>query len=553
MVRTGANIVINSLCRNGTETLFGYPGGAVLPIYEELYRNSDRLRHILCAHEQNAVHAADGYARTTGRPGVVIATSGPGAANLVTGIATASLDSVPLVVITGNVSVPLLGKDSFQELDITSVTRGITKHNFAVNSPCELSRVIDAAFHIALDGRPGPVLIDIPKDVQNESCQEEDESSPLYFTRKTPLPALDALIRMLCESSRPLIYSGGGIISGRAWGELEELANRVDAPVVFSMMGLTAMRSSHPRNGGMCGMHGTALSAELLKKCDLILALGVRFSDRASGNCEKFREGKKIIHIDIDPSEINKNVSADMGITGSLKSVLTELLKTLPRQSRPEWQQFYKSIKLKNVPAEIKTLVPEPLFPAVAKYCDEDCVIVTDVGQHQIWTMHYYPFKTPGSLLTSGGLGTMGYGLGAAIGSSVARGGKRTLLFTGDGSFGMSLQELATAVSQKLPLLIIICNNGVLGMVRQWQTMFYDQHYSHTTLNRQTDFPALARAFGAEGKKITTLEELDSALQDLAPDRPTVLDCRLDKDEWALPIIPPGGSIEEMITEKKGI
>lgn len=551
MIRTGANIVIESLCRNNAETVFGYPGGAVLPIYDELYKNQHRINHILCAHEQNAVHAADGYARITRRPGVVIATSGPGASNLVTGIATAYLDSVPLVIITGNVNTALLGKDSFQELDITGVTRPIVKHNFAVTSVRELAGVIDAAFRIALDGRKGPVLIDIPKSIQCDSCSEKNHCSPLYFSNPLRTPDLSAALQALNESSRPLIYAGGGIISAGASGELEHLAELLDAPVVFSMMGLTAMNHDHPKNAGMCGMHGTAASAELLDKCDLLLALGVRFSDRAAGDPEKFRKNKRIIHIDIDHSELNKNVTADIGIRGELKETLQKLLSALPRKRHPEWNAFLEKAKSSNSPCTESSLVPRTLFATVAEYCDKDCAVATDVGQHQMWTMHHYPFHRPGSLLTSGGLGTMGYGLGAAIGASIAQNGKCVVLFTGDGSFGMSLQELATAVTYKLPLVIVICNNGVLGMVRQWQTMFFNQHYSCSTLNRQTDFPALARAFGAEGKKITTLEELRAALSDLPADRPLVLDCHLDQDEFALPMIPPGGSVEDMITEKK--
>lgn len=551
MIRTGANIVIESLCRNHVETVFGYPGGAVLPIYDELYKNQHRIDHILCAHEQNAVHAADGYARISRRPGVVIATSGPGASNLVTGIATAYLDSVPLVIITGNVNASLLGRDSFQELDITGVTRPIVKHNFTVTSVRELAGVMDAAFRIALEGRRGPVLIDIPKSIQCDSCSEKNYCSPLYFTHPLRQPDLTAAVSALKDAARPLIYAGGGVVAACAFHELESLAEHLDAPVVFSMMGLSAMSCDHPKNAGMCGMHGTAASAELLDKCDLLLALGVRFSDRAAGDPEKFRKNKRIIHIDIDHSELNKNVTVDMGIRGELKETLTRVLELLPRQSRPLWHDFLEKVKGTPRPCEKKSLVPQNLFATVAEYCGPDCAVATDVGQHQMWTMHHYPFRRSGALLTSGGLGTMGYGLGAAIGASIAQGGKRVVLFTGDGSFGMSLQELATAVTYRLPLLIVICNNGVLGMVRQWQTMFFRKRYSCSTLNRQTDFPALARAFGAEGQKITTLEELKAALSHLPADRPLVLDCRLDQDEFALPMIPPGGSVEDMITQKE--
>lgn len=551
MTQTGASIIVDALCRNGVKTVFGYPGGAVLPLYEELYRNQHRLEHILCAHEQNAVHAADGFARASGRPGVVIATSGPGASNLVTGIATAFLDSVPLVVITGNVSVHLQGKDSFQELDTVSLTRSIVKHNFDVASAEELSGIIDAAFFIACDGRPGPVVIDIPQSVQKACCESCDFREPLFFSQAPSPVNLKPVAELIAQSRRPLIYAGGGVVAAGVFQELEMLAEKMDAPVTFSMMGLSAMGADHPRNAGMCGMHGTLRSAQLLKECDLLLALGVRFSDRAVGDTEAFRKNKKIIQIDIDRSEINKNVKVDAAVTGDLKELLPQLLRELSAEERPSWREYASSFERSEPAPDPTRLTPRTLIGTVAKHLEEDCLIATDVGQHQMWTMQYFPFKKPRTLLSSGGLGTMGYGLGAAIGGSVARGGKRTVLFTGDGSFGMSLQELATAVSQKLPLLICIFNNGVLGMVRQWQNMFYQQHYSHTTLNRQTDFAALAQAFGAKGVTVNTPDELEHALAGLPCDRPAVLDCRLDQDEFVLPMIPPGGSVEDMISSKE--
>ena len=551
MKRSGAAIVIESLCRNSVQTVFGYPGGAVLPIYDELYKNAHRINHVLCAHEQNAAHAADGFARVTGKPGVVIATSGPGATNLVTGIANAYLDSVPLVAITGNVAVPLLGRDSFQEVDITGITREIVKHNFSVNNVRELSGILDTAFKIASSGRPGPVLVDIPKSVQTDLCDESEFVHQELFFNELPDPDLTGAVAAITESERPLIYAGGGVVAAGASRELQALAEKISAPVAFSMMGLTALPRDHKRNLGMCGMHGSRSSARIQEACDLILALGVRFSDRATGNTAKYKAGKKIIHVDIDNAEIGKNATADIELCGDVKDVLKKLLAALPDQPRPEWEETVCHAKELDVLPEEQTLTPRTLLETVARFCDDDTVVATDVGQHQMWTMQYFPFKSPRTLLTSGGLGTMGFGLGAAIGGCIANNRKRTVLFTGDGSFGMCLQELATAVSQNLPLLIVIFNNGVLGMVRQWQTMFYEKHYSHTTLNRKTDFPALARAFGAEGKKVTDPAGLHAALQKLADDRPTVLDCQLDMDEFVLPMIPPGGSVKDLIITKE--
>ena len=550
MKRSGAEIVIESLCRNKVKTVFGYPGGAVLPIYDELYKNAHRLNHVLCTHEQNAAHAADGFARVTGNPGVVISTSGPGATNLVTGIANAYLDSVPLVAITGNVAVPLLGKDSFQEVDITGITRPVVKHNFAVSDVRELSWILDAAFKIASSGRPGPVLVDIPKSIQTDVCEESEFVSQELFFNDLPDEDLTAAVEAITEAERPLIYAGGGVVASGASEELQTFAEKISAPVAFSMMGLTALPAGHPANLGMCGMHGSQSSAKLQSECDLIIALGVRFSDRATGNTAKYKQGKKLIHVDIDLSEINKNTTADIELCGDVKTVLKKLLSLLPQQPRTQWlEQVSEAKKLDLLPAE-NNLTPRTLLKTVAKYCEADTVVATDVGQHQMWTMQYFPFRSPRTLLTSGGLGTMGFGLGAAIGGCIANDRKRTVLFTGDGSFGMCLQELATAVSQNLPLLIVIFNNGVLGMVRQWQTMFYEKHYSSTTLNRKTDFPALAKAFGAEGKKVTSLLELENALTTLAPDTPTVLDCQLDMDEFVLPMIPPGGSVQDLVTRR---
>ena len=550
MKKSGAAIVIEALCRNGADTVFGYPGGAVLPIYDELYKNAHRINHILCAHEQNAAHAADGFARVSGKAGVVIATSGPGATNLVTGIANAYLDSVPLVAITGNVAVPLLGRDSFQEVDITGITQEIVKHNFAVSDVKDLNGILDAAFKIASSGRPGPVLVDIPKSIQTDMCDESEYTCQELFFNSLPEVDFTETLRLISAAKRPLIYSGGGVVSSGASDELLVLAKRISAPVTFSMMGLTALPANEPLNLGMCGMHGTASSAEMFSECDLVIALGVRFSDRATGNTAKYKEGKKIIHVDIDHAEINKNTAADVELCGDVKAVLQQLLQKLPRIAHPEWEKKCAEAKKLDFHPKSDQLTPLNLLQTVAAYCTPDTVIATDVGQHQMWTMQYFPFQNPRTLLTSGGLGTMGFGLGAAIGGCIANKRKLTVLFTGDGSFGMSLQELATAVSQKLPLVIVIFNNGVLGMVRQWQTMFYEKHYSHTTLNRKTDFVALAKAFGANGKKIFTLAGLERALFNPPADVPLVLDCQLDMDEFVLPMIPPGGSVKDLITRR---
>ena len=550
MKLNGSEILTEVLIEQGVDTVFGYPGGAVLPIYDELYKNAHRINHVLCAHEQNAAHAADGFARVTGKPGVVIATSGPGATNLVTGIANAYLDSVPLVAITGNVAVPLLGRDSFQEVDITGITREIVKHNFSVSDVRELSGTLDAAFEIASSGRPGPVLVDIPKSVQTDLCDESEFVRQELFFNTLPDADVCEAVKAVTDSKRPLIYAGGGVVAAGASRELQALSEKISAPVAFSMMGLTALPADHPVNLGMCGMHGSQSSAKLQSECDLIIALGVRFSDRATGNTAKYKEGRKIIHVDIDCAEISKNTATDIELCGDVKDVLQKLLAVLPQQDRPEWKNRVAEAKKLDVLPEEKTLTPRTLLKTVANFCNDDTVVATDVGQHQMWTMQYFPFKSPRTLLTSGGLGTMGFGLGAAIGGCIANDRKRTVLFTGDGSFGMSLQELVTAVSQNLPLLIVIFNNGVLGMVRQWQTMFYEKHYSSTTLNRKTDFPALAKAFGAEGKKITSVSELEHALKDLASDVPTVLDCQLNMDEFVLPMIPPGGSVQDLITRR---
>lgn len=556
MTRNGAQILIDTLIDLGVTSVFGYPGGAVLDIYDELYRASDKIDHILTAHEQGAAHAADGYARVTGKTGVVLATSGPGATNLVTGIANAYLDSVPLIAITGNVATPLLGRDSFQEVDIVGITQPIVKHSYLVRDVNRLEATLQEAFHLAATGRPGPVLIDIPKSVQSENAtdttKEEDplaENDGAKGVQSHPELLAEAL-KVLESAKRPFLYFGGGILSSNAEAEAAALAERLAAPVGLSMMGLTVLPHTHPLNLGMVGMHGQYAAAIAQSKADVILAAGVRFSDRATGDVHRYAAHATVVHVDIDPAEIGKNVSPHIGLAGDTKEIFTALLDALPQQTHEEWLAEVEADKAVVRPEENPAaFVPRAIIRALADSLPQDTVIATDVGQHQIWVMQHYPFTAPRTLLTSGGLGTMGYGLGAAIGGSVALGGRRTVLFTSDGSFGMNLNELATAVSQNLPLVIVILNNGVLGMVRQWQGLFYEKRFSQTTLQRKTNFAQLARAFGAEGATATSLDELHALLTNLPDACPLVIDCHIDADERVLPMIPPGGSVKDIIID----
>ncbi|MDR1733935.1 MAG: biosynthetic-type acetolactate synthase large subunit [Oscillospiraceae bacterium] len=540
----GAKLLIETLCDLGVDTIFGYPGGAVLDIYDELYLNAHRIRHILSAHEQGAAHAADGYARVTGKPGVVISTSGPGATNLVTGIANAYLDSVPLVAITGNVGVSLLGKDSFQEVDIVGITQPIVKHNYIVRDAAQLEHTIREAFQIATSGRPGPVLVDIPKSVQTQAAVYKgfSEAKP---KPANPMPDLTEAAEAICAAKRPYIYLGGGVISGGAEKEALEFARRISAPIGLSIMGLACIPYNEPLNLGMCGMHGHYASTVAQSKADLLIACGVRFSDRATGNVDKYRANCRVIHIDIDRAELGKNVVPDICLQGDVKAILTGLLARLQPQQNPEWLAEIEALKQHLPPPPADTFTPQNIIRAVRRHMPQDAVIATDVGQHQMWVAQHYPFTQTRTFLTSGGLGTMGYGLGAAIGGCIGSGRRRTVHFTSDGSFGMNLNELATAVSQNLPIVTVILNNGVLGMVRQWQTIFYQQHYSHTTLCRQTDFVKLAEAFGAQGVRVTCIRELNAALES-SPDSPLVLDCLIDMDECVFPMIPPGGCVEDI-------
>ena len=548
MKLNGAQIIIKQLIAHGVDTVFGYPGGAVLPLYDELYKNADAINHILTAHEQGAAHAADGYARASGRVGVVIATSGPGATNLVTGIANAYLDSVPMVAITGNVTTPLLGRDSFQEVDIVGITAPIVKHNFLVRDISGLEATMNEAFRIANSGRRGPVLIDIPKNVQTEMC-EYSGKKPAATPKISPSFDCEAILAAVEKCKRPYIYAGGGVVASEASSQLRALSERLSAPVGLTLMGLTSLPGDYALNLGMTGMHGNYAASVAKSESDLLIAVGVRFSDRGTGNIAEYEKGKTIIHIDIDNAEIRKNVMPHIEVCGDVKNVLTALLDKLPAKKNDEWCSRIDELKQVKVKESSGEWNPQSIVDAVAGHCCGDTVIATDVGQHQMWAIQHYNFQKPRTLLTSGGLGAMGYGLGAAIGGCMATGKQRTILFTGDGSFGMNLIELATAVSQELPIVVIIMNNNTLGLPRQWQTTFFGERYSSSTLDRKTDFTALARSFGAQGFLAENRAQLEDALKQLKDNIPAVIDCRIGIDEKVLPMIPPGGSVKDIIME----
>ena len=558
---SGAKIAVEVLIEQGIDTVFGYPGNQVIDLFDELYLSRERITHILTAHEQGAAHAADGYARATGKVGVCIATSGPGATNLVTGIANAFLDSVPLVAITGNVSCSLIGRDSFQEVDIVGVTMPVTKHNFIVKDIRELADTLRSAFKIAKSGRPGPVLVDIPKDVQTGIWDFEPKPEPV---RPYPLSfASESKLRkaaeMISAAKRPYIYFGGGIIAGKASKELKKLAEKTDSPLGCSLMGLSALPADYPRFLGMSGMHGHYAATKAEDEADLVIALGVRFSDRATGSGNRFNRNFSIIHIDIDNAELNKNVASDLTIQGDIKDALFRLLPMLDEVRHPEWAARIEEIRADekartdsalNAAKKLHTgkIAPYTIIDTISRYASEGDIIATDVGQHQMWTAQRYPLIKPRTFISSGGLGTMGFGMGAAIGAAKAT-GRRAVLFTGDGSFGMDMNELATAVSQEVPLVVVIMNNGVLGMVRQWQTALYGKRYSGTTLNRKTDFAKIAEAFGAKGGRASSPDELEKlAAEAFAYDGTFVIDCAVDSDEVVLPAFPPNGTIDDIIT-----
>lgn len=550
MQLTGADILIRTLIEQGCDTVFGYPGGQILNVYDSLYKYQNEIRHMLTAHEQGAAHAADGYARATGKVGVVMSTSGPGATNLVTGIATAYLDSIPLVAICGNVPTTQIGTDSFQEIDITGVTLPITKHNYFVGSVENLADTIREAFALAQSGRPGPVLIDVPKDVQTAVCDYEPQApvqpEERHAAKDVRIKEAAALIN---ASKRPFIYFGGGLITSEAQEEMLALAEKIDAPIGCSLMGLSGIPTDHPRFLGMQGMHGHYASSMAMHDADLIISLGVRFNDRVTGNREKFAKLAQIIHIDVDGSELSKTVNSACGLRGDVKLTLQKLIPLVNAEQKPDWEKAVKALKeTENDYLDIRPgLTPRNAIMTLNKHLGENTAVATDVGQHQMWAAQNVNFKKPRRFISSGGLGTMGFGLGAAIGAAVGT-GERSVLVTGDGSFGMCLNELTTAVTYNVPVVILLMNNGVLGMVRQWQTLFFNKHYSNTILDRKTDFVALARAFGADGETVDTVAALDKAFEHaFSCDGPYVIDCRIDKDEFVLPMLPPGGSMDDII------
>ena len=550
MQLTGADILIRTLIEQGCDTVFGYPGGQILNVYDSLYKYQNEIRHMLTAHEQGAAHAADGYARATGTVGVVMSTSGPGATNLVTGIATAYLDSIPLVAICGNVPTTQIGTDSFQEIDITGVTLPITKHNYFVGSVENLADTIREAFALAQSGRPGPVLIDVPKDVQTAVCDYEPQApvqpEERHAAKDVRIKEAAALIN---ASKRPFIYFGGGLITSEAQEEMLALAEKIDAPIGCSLMGLSGIPTDHPRFLGMQGMHGHYASSMAMHDADLIISLGVRFNDRVTGNREKFAKLAQIIHIDVDGSELSKTVNSACGLRGDVKLTLQKLIPLVNAEQKPDWEKAVKALKeTENDYLDIRPgLTPRNAIMTLNKHLGENTAVATDVGQHQMWAAQNVNFKKPRRFISSGGLGTMGFGLGAAIGAAVGT-GERSVLVTGDGSFGMCLNELTTAVTYNVPIVILLMNNGVLGMVRQWQTLFFNKHYSNTILDRKTDFVALARAFGADGEAVDTVAALDKAFEHaFSCDGPYVIDCRIDKDEFVLPMLPPGGSMDDII------
>ena len=557
MVLTGAQIVMECLLEQGVDTVFGYPGGAVLNIYDALYEYRDRIRHVRTAHEQGAAHAADGYARSTGKTGVVIATSGPGATNLVTGIATAYMDSVPMVAITGNVNLNLLGLDSFQEVDITGITMPITKHNYIVKDVHDLAQTLREAFQIAGSGRRGPVLVDIPKDITGQTCE---------FERSAPLPPLphdfpvaerfEKALEMISRAQRPFLYAGGGVISSEAAPELAAFAEKLDAPVACSLMCQGGFDQANRRYMGMLGMHGTNTAALAIKNCDLFVAVGTRFSDRVLCNAGLFARHCPIIQIEIDTAEFNKNIEVQLKVKGDAKEILQKLNEMLPQQEHTEWmdqvaawKQEFPLIQKERTPHAV---TPQQVMETLDRLTDDDAIIATEVGQNQMWAAQFYTFRKPRTFLSSGGLGTMGFGLGAALGAKVGNPDRQVINVAGDGSFHMNLNELATAAAYHIPFLELVLNNEVLGMVRQWQKLFYGHRFSQTDVDTATDFPALARAFGLKAYSIETDGQVEPVLREAlaeAQKGPVLVDCRINRDVNVLPMVPAGASVESPILE----
>ncbi len=550
---TGAQIVCECLLENSVNTVFGYPGGNVITLYDALYHYSDRIDHVLTAHEQGASHAADGYARSSGKTGVCIATSGPGATNLVTGIATAFMDSIPMVAITGNVTRPQLGKDTFQEIDIFGVTMPITKHNFIVKDISELADVVRRAFKIASSGRKGPVLIDVLKDVFAAKTEFEPMGAPAAeqpYVGSDFVAQVEFAASLIKEAQKPMIFAGGGVISAGASQELHSLVKRMSCPVALSLMGLGAYPADEPEYTGMLGMHGSRTSSLAVLESDLIVAIGARFSDRVICNPKTFAKGTKIVHIDIDRSEINKNIAAYAPVEADVKVALEKLCELVPFRSRDGWLEQISVWKQKHkkVETEQQLCSPQYLIECVSKLLNDDDIVVTDVGQHQIWAAQSYPVTKPRRFISSGGLGTMGFGLGAAIGCSFAEPDKQVVLFTGDGSFGMNLNELTTAVKNDCNVVVILLNNGVLGMVRQWQKALFGKRYSATTLERKTDFVKLAEAFGAKAFKIDDHDSVMPTLCSAFKEKGTVfVEVTIDHDVNVLPMVPPGNSYNDQL------
>ena len=557
MKLNGSEILLECLLEQGVDTVFGYPGGSVLNIYDALYKYSGRITHILTAHEQGACHAADGYARSSGKTGVVIATSGPGATNLVTGIATAYMDSIPIVAITGNVPVSLLGLDSFQEVDIAGITMPVTKHNYIVKDVSELADTVREAFYIANEGRKGPVLIDIPKDVTANLWE---------YTRKEPLTAenelavtaeeLNTVAELIKKAKRPFVYTGGGVILSDAAAETAEFVRRCDAVAASSLMGQGGFDNTDPRYMGMLGMHGTKTSSLAVTDCDLFIGVGTRFSDRVICDIKSFAPHADIVHIDIDASEIGKNIKAGYQLVGDVKQVLAALNERLPQQSHPEWLKQVAAWKekypLRQVSADPDAVLPQEVIETLDRLTGGDAVIATEVGQHQMWAAQFYSFKRPHQFVSSGGLGTMGFGFGAAIGAKVANPGKTVINIAGDGSFHMNLNELVTISKHRIPVIELVFNNNVLGMVRQWQKLFYGERFSQTTLERPTDYVLLGQAFGVKALRIEKKADIEPVLREaLGCGEPVLIECRIDKDINVLPMVPAGGSIAEPILEMK--
>ncbi len=549
MKLNGSEIIVECLKEQGVDTVFGYPGGAILNVYDALYKHSDEITHILTSHEQGASHAADGYARATGKVGVCFATSGPGATNLVTGIATAYMDSVPMVAITCNVTVPLLGKDSFQEIDITGITMPITKHNFIIKDVKDLANAIRRAFRIAKEGRPGPVLIDVTKDATANECDYIKET-PKPIERKTDTireEDVEIAAEMIKNAKKPYVFVGGGVIASDASEELRRFVHKIDAPVTDSLMGKGAFDGSDELYTGMLGMHGTKASNFGVSECDLLIAIGARFSDRVTGNAAKFAKNAKILHFDIDAAEINKNIKVDASVIGDALEILKRVNAKLEPMSHPEWISHIKELKEKYPMRYNRDCLNGPLImEKIYGITEGEAIIVTDVGQHQMWAAQHYKYKNPRTLLTSGGLGTMGYGLGAAIGAKVGRRDKTVINIAGDGCFRMNMNELATATRYNIPIIEIVFNNHVLGMVRQWQDLFYGQRYSATVLDDCTDFVKVAEGMGAKGYRVTDIDSFENALKEaIELNIPCFIECVIDKDDKVFPMVSPGSAISE--------